>query len=254
MTLTIGKNKQINTPASYLDVGKGEPVLLLHGLFGNLSNWENVVNELQANFRVLIPRLPLFDVSITETKLDSLVFFLEKFIESHRFSNVTLIGNSLGGHLGLLYTLRNPEKVKKIVLTGSSGLYENTLGNSFFRVKDYEFVREKISYTFYKKEVVTKALVDDVYETIQSRGKTLSIISIARAAQKQNLAEVLGQIQTPTLLVWGLQDEITPPEVAIEFHNKLPNATLKFIDECGHVPMMEQPQLFNQYLTEFLSQ
>jgi 2-hydroxy-6-oxonona-2,4-dienedioate hydrolase len=239
---------------TYFDEGKGQPIILLHGLFGNLSNWENVAKEFSKDYRVIIPRLPLFDISLRETQLNKLVTFLDNFIKRRSLKNIILMGNSLGGHIGLLYTLEHPENISKIILAGSSGLFENSLGGSFPRMKDYEYVSEKVKYTFYNKEVVTKELVDEVYETVQSRTKTLSLIGLARAAQKENLSDVLDQIKTPTLLIWGLQDEITPPETALAFHDLIPDSQLKFLDQCGHVPMMEQPAFFNQFVREFLSE
>jgi 2-hydroxy-6-oxonona-2,4-dienedioate hydrolase len=238
---------------TYLDTGKGQPIILLHGLFGNLSNWEKVAEEFSSSHRVIIPRLPLYDISLTDTRLDKLVRFLDNFIKRRELKDIILMGNSLGGHVALLYALEHPENVGKIILAGSSGLFENSLGGSFPRMKDYEYVSEKVKYTFYNKEVVTKELVDEVYETVQSRSKTLSLIGLARAAQRQNLSDVLNQIKIPTLLVWGLQDEITPPETALEFHDRIPNSQIRFLDQCGHVPMMEQPVLFNQYVSEFIA-
>lgn len=237
---------------TYYDEGKGQPIILLHGLFGNLSNWENVAKTFSKDYRVIIPRLPLFDISLKESSLNRLVSFLENFVKKRSLQNVILMGNSLGGHVALLYTLKNQKNVDKIILAGSSGLFENSLGGSFPRMKDYDYVDEKVRYTFYNKEVVTKELVDEVYETVQSRVKTLSLIGLARAAQRENLSEVLYQIKAPTLLIWGLQDEITPPETALEFHELIPHSEIKLLDKCGHVPMMEQPELFNQYVREFL--
>ena len=163
-----------------------------------------------------------------------------------------LVGNSLGGHVALLFALKYPHLVEKLVLTGSSGLYENSFSRTFPKVKDYEYIREKIGHTFYKKEVVTDALLNEVFETIQSPAKTLSIIGFARAAQRHNVENALQNIHVPVLLVWGLQDTITPPEVALKFQKGLQNAELVFINECGHAPMMEQPEEFNQYLKKFL--
>jgi 2-hydroxy-6-oxonona-2,4-dienedioate hydrolase len=238
---------------TFFDKGEGQPIILLHGLFGNLSNWERVANEFSSDYRVIIPRLPLFDLSLRETQLNKLVSFLDNFIKKRALKNIILMGNSLGGHIALLYTLKHPETIHKIILAGSSGLFESSMGGSFPRMKDYEYVSEKVKYTFYNKEEVTKELVDEVYETMQSRTKTLSLIGLARAAQKENLSEVLHKIQQPTLLIWGLQDEITPPETALTFHDLIPNSTIKFLDKCGHVPMMEQPLLFNQNVRTFLA-
>ena len=234
------------------DVGEGKPVILLHGLFGNLSNWGQVAYEFTGTHRVLIPRLPFYSAPLSTARLNDLVCYLEDFIEAYALDKVTLMGNSLGGHIAVLYACQNPSRVNNLVLAGSSGLFENSFGGTFPRVKDYEYIREKVNNTFYKREVVTPELIDEVYETVQSRSKTLSIISLARAAQRQNVASLLNQIYAPTLLIWGLQDTITPPEVALEFHEHIPHAEIVFFDHCGHVPMMEQPKLFNKYVREFL--
>jgi 2-hydroxy-6-oxonona-2,4-dienedioate hydrolase len=233
-------------------IGEGEPIILLHGLFGNLSNWEHVASEFATTHRVLVPRLPLFSNPLTKERLDNLVDYLDAFIEAHNLSKVILMGNSLGGHVALLYAWRQPNKVKKLVLTGSSGLFENSFGGTFPRVKDYSYIQEKVESTFYKREVATKELIDEVFETVQSRSKTLSIIGLARAAQRHNMTNLLQQVTAPTLLIWGLQDTITPPEVALEFHDLLPHSELIFLDHCGHVAMMEQPKLFNQHVRKFL--
>jgi len=238
---------------TYIDKGRGEPIILLHGLFGNLSNWKSVVDHFSKEYRVIIPRLPIFDMPQHQANLDKLSVVLDEFLDWRQLSDVTLVGNSLGGHLALLYALRKPRNVKRLVLTGSSGLFENLMGKTFPHVKDYEFIREKVGCTFFNKEAVTKDLVDEVYDTVQSIPKTLRLIGLSRSAQQNNLSSSLHRIHQPTLLVWGLQDEITPPETALHFHDLLPNSELKFIDQCGHVPMMEQPQLFNQYVEEFLT-
>ena len=234
------------------DVGHGSPVILLHGLFGNLSNWGHVAFEFTSTHRVIIPRLPLYSKPISRKRLNDLVEYVEHFIEAHQLKKVTLIGNSLGGHVALLYTFNNPERVEKLVLTGSSGLYENSFGGTYPRVKDYAYIREKVASTFFKQDVVTKELVDEVYATVQDKSNTLSIIGLARAAQKNNVEHILSEIKVPTLLIWGLQDSITPPEVALEFHNHLPLSQIVFLDHCGHVPMMEQPKLFNEHVRKFL--
>ncbi|PZR34695.1 MAG: alpha/beta hydrolase [Azospira oryzae] len=237
----------------YIDEGEGEPIVLLHGLFGNLSNWTSVVRHFSQSHRVIIPRLPIFEIPQHQANLEKLTVILDEFLDWHQLADVTLMGNSMGGHIALLYALRKPENVKKLILTGSSGLFENTLGKTFPRVKDYAFIREKVGYTFYNKEVVTKELVDEVYDTVQSIPKTLRLLGLARSAQQNNLSESIHRITQPTLLIWGLQDEITPPEVALLFHDLLPNSELKFIDHCGHVAMMEHPDLFNQHVETFLT-
>lgn len=230
---------------------KTKDIILLHGLFGNLSNWKSVEKKFGLEHQVWAPELPLFS-NIIGQGLNKLVLFLEQYINQNQIEKPVLIGNSLGGHVALLYTLKHPDKVEKLVLTGSSGLYENTFGGSFPRVKDYNYIKAKIEDVFDRKEVVDDEMINHVFGIVQHKLKVLSIIGLARDAQKQNLAVYLPQIKIPVLLIWGLQDIVTPPAVADEFKELLPNATLHYINHCGHAPMMEQPELFNNYVSQFL--
>ncbi|OON70624.1 alpha/beta fold hydrolase [Hymenobacter sp. CRA2] len=238
----------------YVDEGQGEVLLLLHGLFGALSNWQGVVEEFARTHRVVIPMLPVYDMPLTRAGISGLVEFVEDFTKAMGLMQAaTVLGNSLGGHVALVYTLRNPGRVQRLVLTGSSGLFEDGMGGSFPRRGDYQYVQERVAYTFYDPKVATKELVDEVFNVTNSNAKCLRIITIARSAQRHNLTKDLGKIQAPTLLIWGLNDTITPPVVAHEFNRLLPRAELHFLDHCGHAPMMERPQAFNRLLRKFLA-
>lgn len=236
----------------YVDEGQGQVLMLLHGLFGALSNWEGVVNHYRAHFRVVIPMLPIYEMPIKEAGLIGLREFTEDFVSMMQLDNMIIMGNSLGGHVGILYTLANPEKVSKLVLTGSSGLFENTMGGSYPRRGSYEYVQERVAYTFYDPKVASKELVDEVFETTKSIPKCMRIVAIAKSAQRNNLALELPNIKVPTLLVWGLNDTITPPMVGHEFNRLIPNSELKFVDKCCHAPMMEHPDKFNKLVEDFL--
>lgn len=236
----------------YVDEGHGDVLMLLHGLFGALSNWEGVVTHYSRHFRVIIPMLPIYEMPIKEAGLGGLREFTERFVEMMKLDKMMIMGNSLGGHVGILYTLQNPTKVTKLVLTGSSGLFENTMGGSYPRRGSYDYIRERVAYTFYDPNVASKELVDEVFETTKSIPKCMRIVAIAKSAQRNNLALELHKISVPTLLVWGLNDTITPPMVGHEFNRLIPNSKLKFIDKCCHAPMMEHPQKFNEMVEDFL--
>jgi pimeloyl-ACP methyl ester carboxylesterase len=236
----------------YVDVGQGETIMLLHGLFGALSNWDTVITELRERYRVLIPIMPIFDISIKSASIDGLANYIEGFVNLKKLENLTILGNSLGGHVGLVYTLRNPSKVKRLALTGSSGLFENSMGGSFPKRGSYEYIREKVAYTFYSPATATKELIDEVFNIVKDISKCIRIIAIARSAQRHNMAHDIGKIKTPTLLIWGLNDTITPAAVAHEFNALIENSTLYFIDKCCHAPMMEHPQKFNELFMNFL--
>ncbi len=237
----------------YIDEGKGEEtLLLLHGLFGALSNWKEVVASTQENYRLVIPMLPIYEIPRPQAKLEGLLDFTEKFVEFLDLKEFTLIGNSLGGHLGLMYTLKNKIQVKRLVLTGSSGLFEHAMGGSYPKRGNYEYIKDRVAYTFFDPQIATEELVDEVFEVTRSIPKCMRMVSIAKSAQRHNMANELHQIDIPTLLIWGLNDTITPPSVAHDFDRLIPDTELRFIDKCGHAPMMEHPQLFNNYLHDFM--
>ncbi len=232
--------------------GGKEHLLLLHGLFGALSNFEGIINAFKGKYNVVVPILPIFDLPPQEVSLEELVKYVHEFVAFKQYDKVHVVGNSLGGHLALLYTLEHPEKVSSITLTGSSGLFESAIGSSFPQRESYEFVKAKTEATFYDPKIATKELVDEVFDIVNNRNKTLAVIYTARSAIRNNLEDKLNQIQCPTLLIWGNQDTITPPFVGEKFNQLIVNSTLHFIDKCGHAPMMEHPELFNKYLGEFL--
>lgn len=237
----------------YVEEGAGEPLVLLHGLFGALSNFKDLVDHFKGTHQVIIPMLPLFDLNILDTTVNGLAKHVAKFLEARGLTNVHLLGNSLGGHVGLVYTLKHQEKVKTITLTGSSGLFENGMGETYPKRGDYEFIRKKTELTFYDPKVATKELVDEVFDITNNRIKVIKIISLAKSAIRHNLGDELKDITVPSCLIWGRNDTITPPMVAEEFHKLLPASELHWVDKCGHAPMMEVPRDFNLILEKFLS-
>ena len=238
----------------YIDEGNGETLILLHGLFGALSNWDTVINKFSKNYRVIIPLLPIYEMPLRKADIDGLLRFFEEFIDHMQLKEIILIGNSLGGHVALEYTIKHQETVTRMVLTGSSGLFENALGGSFPKRGSYNYMKERIEYTFYDPKIVTEEFVDDIIAITKDIPKCLRIVSIAKSAQRHNLAKELPNVQVPTLLIWGLNDTITPPMVAHEFNRLLPNSKLRFIDQCCHAPMMEHPDKFNAILEEYLEE
>lgn len=236
----------------YIDEGSGETILFLHGLFGSLSNWDGVIDGFCSKYRIIIPLLPIYTMPLKKAGITGLTQFVSDFIEHHKLEKFNIVGNSLGGHVGLVYVIENKERVERLILTGSSGLFEDGMGGSFPRRGDYSFVKERVAYTFYDPEIATNDLVDTVFAVTNDNQKCLRMIAIARSAQKHNMAEELTKIEIPTLLVWGLNDTITPPFVGHEFNRLIKNSVLRFIDKCGHAPMMEHPILFNNLCEDFL--
>ena len=233
--------------------GGGTPLIILHGLMGGLSNFDGVSSYFPTKgYKVIIPELPLYNLPILKTNVKDFAKFLKNFINYLGEKKVILIGNSLGGHIGLLYTKLFPEKVKGLIITGSSGLYENSMGESYPKRENYQYIKKKTQQVFYSPKIATKKVVDEVFETVNDRKKLIKILSIAKSAIRHNMSKDLPRIFVKTAIIWGKQDIVTPPDVGKEFNKLLPNSTLYWIDKCGHAPMMEHPNKFNHLVNSWL--
>lgn len=240
---------------SYLEAGEGTPIIVLHGLMGGLSNFDSVIDFFSTNgYNVVVPELPIYTMTLLKTNVKSFAKYLYDFIEFKGFDQVILLGNSLGGHIGLYHTKLHPEKVKALIITGSSGLYESAMGGGYTKRSDYEVIKKKAQDVFYDPAVATKEIVDEVYETVNDRNKLIKTLAIAKSAIRHNMAKDLPKMLTPTCIIWGKNDTVTPPDVAEEFHSLMPNSDLFWIDKCGHAAMMEHPDTFNKILHNWLQE
>lgn len=230
-----------------------EVILLLHGLLGALSNFRFITDRFKEEYNVVIPILPIMELPLKGLGIKSLVQYVEEFVDYKNYGKVNVLGNSLGGHLAQLYALKRPEKIRSMILTGSSGLFESAMGNSFPKRGDYGYIKKKAEDTFYDPATATKELVDEIYDIVNDRSKGIRIVITAKSAVRNNLAEHISEINAPSLLIWGRNDKVTPAFVGEKFHELLPNSRLEFIDKCGHAPMMERPEEFNEILAGFLA-
>ncbi|MGR7813195.1 alpha/beta fold hydrolase [Lacinutrix undariae] len=240
---------------NYIEVGEGKPIIVLHGLMGGLSNFEAVTNFFSTKgYKVIIPQLPIYSMSLLKTNVKAFAKYLHDFIEYKELDDVILLGNSLGGHIGLYHTKLFPEKVKALIITGSSGLYESAMGGGYTKRSDYEVIKKKAQDVFYDPEIATKEIVDEVYETVNDRNKLIKTVAIAKSAIRHNMAKDLPKMTQPTCIIWGKNDTVTPPEVGVEFNELLPDSDLFWIDKCGHAAMMEHPEEFNTILNKWLTE
>ena len=250
----MGQNIVKENGFSYIETNPSkETLVLLHGLLGTLSNFNGIITQFGDAYNIVFPMLPIFDLPLKKAGLGGLLKYIESFIEYKNFSNINLLGNSLGGHLAQLYTLKHPERVQSLILTGSSGLFENAMGSTFPKRGNYEYIKKKAEDTFYDPSVATKELVDELFDAVNDRNKALRIIITAKSAIRHNLEDKLDQINCPTLLVWGKEDGVTPLFVGEKFNKLIKYSKLVVVEKCGHAPMMERPDKFNTILSDFLS-
>lgn len=240
---------------NYLDIGEGTPIIILHGLMGGLSNFDGVCNYFpKHDYRVLVPELPVYTMPLLKTSVGTFAKYLKDFIDylGYEKKEVILLGNSLGGHIALLCTKMFPERVKALVITGSSGLYESAMGESYPKRGDYDYIKAKAENVFYDPAIATKEIVDEVYTTLNDRNKLIRTLAMAKSAIRHNMAKDLPYMKTPTCIIWGKNDNVTPPEVADDFNRLLPDSDLYWIDKCGHAAMMEHPDEFNTIFHNWL--
>ncbi len=237
---------------SYIEAGEGHPLVLLHGLFGGLSNFDSILEHFRHRCRVIIPQLPIYTLPVLNTNVSALAKFLHRFLQHKQIEQPTLLGNSLGGHIALVFTSKYPTLPGRLVLTGSSGLYENAFGGSTPRKGDKEYLRKKIEVTFYDPKHATDELVEECYQIVNDRSKLIRILSLAKSAIRHNMASDLPDMKLPTCLIWGRNDSVTPPDVAEEFNRLMPKSELFWIEKCGHAPMMEHPEEFNRLLEAWM--
>jgi pimeloyl-ACP methyl ester carboxylesterase len=228
-----------------------EPLLLLHGLFGTASNFDEVIKFFSKKKRVIMPILPIFEMSLRKLSVTGLVDYVVDFVRFKNLNKFHTLGNSLGGHLALLLALNHQSLIKSLILTGSSGLYESAFGTSFPKREDYSYIKNKVELTFYDASIATKEMVDEVFDVVNDRVKGIRIVKTAKSAIRHNVADRLHELKVPTLLVWGKQDTITPPFVGEQFNELISQSTLHILDKCGHAPMLEVPDAFNQILDRF---
>ncbi|MGX1024373.1 alpha/beta fold hydrolase [Psychroflexus sp. MBR-150] len=237
----------------FIEIGEGTPIIILHGLMGGLSNFDGVVDFFpKQGYKVVIPELPIYTLPILKTNIKNISTYIKEFIDYKQYKDVILLGNSLGGHIGLLTTKLYPESAKALIITGSSGLYESAMGESYPKRSNYNYIKKKAENVFYDPKIATKEIVDDVYKVVNDRSKLIRTLAIAKSAIRHNMSKDLPNIHQPTCIIWGKQDNVTPPNVAEEFHEKLPNSDLFWIDKCGHAAMMEHPEQFNSILHSWL--
>ena len=239
---------------TYLEKGEGTSLILLHGLMGGVDNFGNMVDIVaSAGFKVLAPDLKLFEVPLLKTSIKYLSEYLHDFMKHKKLEKAVLVGNSLGGHIALVFSKKYPEKVDGLILTGSSGLYEKTMGDTFPRRGDYDYIKVKTEEVFYNPKTATKELVDKVFDIVNKSDSAIRLLAFAKSAIRHNMSEDLPNMNIPICLIWGKQDKVTPPHVAEEFQSLFPNSELFWIDKCGHSPMWEHPEKFSEITIDWLN-
>ena len=226
----------------YLEEGEGSPVIMLHGLMGGVDNFGDMVDIVAKKHKVYAPDLQLFENPLLRCSIKNRAKYIYKFMKMKQLKKSILVGNSLGGHVALVFSKLYPKMVDGVVLMGSSGLYENSMGDSFPRRGDYNYIKTKTEEVFYDPKTATKELVDKVFDLANKRESVIRLLAFAKSAIRHNMSNDLPKFQMPFCMIWGKNDKVTPPHVGEEFKRLLPNSEIHWINKCGHSPMWEHPE------------
>ena len=236
----------------WLERGEGEPVLLLHGLMGEMDHWESALEKLGEFCRPIALELPIFDPALVDLSVPDLAVYVRRFMERLELPPAIVGGNSLGGHVALELALEHSGWVSGLMLAGASGISERSVAGRVPHLPTTAYVRERMEEIFYDPTFVTPQWVESIRRIVTTRHTARRILRMARATREHNIGARLGEIRVPTLLVWGKDDRITPPEVAEQFHAGIRGSQLVYLPNCGHAPMLEHPEAFDAIVSDWL--
>lgn len=247
-------------PATIVDVGPRSPdvptFVFLHGLVGLNEHWEKVVERFSSKARCLMLQIPLLDLSGDDCSIQGVSALTARFIEDYFRPDgslpVALVGNSFGGHVALRLAIERPDLVQALVLAGSSGLIEKSMVSDVQIRPSREWLRRKIGELFFDRKHLSEADIERAYKELSSRSGARAMVRLSRSARRNHLGNKLGQIKAPTLLIWGREDIVTPPEAAEGFRTSIPGSRIVWFDRCGHAPMIECPDQFAEAMAGFI--
>ncbi len=243
----------VPVPADVVDTGSGRPLVFLHGLVGLNDHWEEVVRDVNSDARCIMLELPLLELTGDDCSIYGATALTVRFLEEHVREPAVLVGNSFGGHVALKIAIERPDLVCGLVLAGASGLIERSMVKEVQIRPSREWLEEKIGELFYDRSKMDPADVDRAHRELSMRGHARAMVKLSRSARRNHLGDQIGKIQAPTLIIWGRQDVVTPPEACHEFAAKIRDSRVAWFDRCGHAPMLECPREFSRALREFIA-
>lgn len=229
-------------------------VVFLHGLVGLNDHWEGVVAGLQDQARCVLVQMPLLDLRDDDCSIHGATQLTAALLDQQfAGKRCVLVGNSFGGHIAAKLAIDRPDLVAGLVLAGASGVIEKSMVSDVQIRPSREWLERKIGELFFDKSKMNPSDIDRAYQELSARGHARAMVRLSRTARKNHLGEQLPKISAPTLLIWGRQDIVTPPEACEQFHAKIRGSRIVWFEQCGHAPMIECPEAFSTAMREFLA-
>ena len=263
------------TRIAYLDIGGGPPVILVHGFGGSLWQWEYQQAALASHYRVITLDLPgsgFSDKPDLAYTPDEMIAFFRGFMDALGIQKAALVGNSMGGGLVIGMAVTHPERVDRVVLISGmpKGVREKLTGRLIRRAVETSapvwlirfgnwltgrwVTEDVLKEIVYDHSLLTPAVIERSYQNRQRPGLISPLMTMARNLPlwEQGLARRIDEIRQPTLVIWGEQDEVFPPEVGRELQATIKGASFALVPKAGHIPQWEQPDIVNPLLITFL--
>lgn len=239
----------------YLDEGEGDCVILIHGLGGHSGRWGKIMPDLSKSHRVIAPDLPGFGDSDKprngfDYSIPAFSEFLNVFMENLEIERANIIGSSMGGYIAAFFASEHPEKTEKLILVSPAGLSRQATPETISYMNAVYFPSERTAKSaledlFYDKHNVNEEMIGDFVEKMANDdSKNAYFSSFFNLSRNHEFEEKLGKIKSPSLIIWGEDDEIIPSEYAEEYASMIPNSKKVMITECGHMPFIEKPKEF----------
>jgi pimeloyl-ACP methyl ester carboxylesterase len=249
------------------------PLVLIHGTSSSLNTWDSLTSLLLSNAysnkRVIRMDMPGFGLTGPSPEnvysFDYFSRFLDSFLNKLQVKSCMLAGNSLGGGIAWHYTLAHPEKVKKLILIDATGYpRKNEKGSLGFKIASIPvlnnlllfvtpkvLVKKSLETVFYNKSYITEATITRYHDLLLSKGNRRAALSLFQNPLQQN-AEAIKNINTPTLILWGEQDQLISVDNAYLFQKDIKGSVLEVYKSVGHIPMEEVPSLMATSIKHFI--
>lgn len=244
----------------YVEIGKGAPVVLIHGLADDNTVWDSVIPPLSKRFRVIALDQIGFgrsDKPLLSYRVSTFVDFLDGFLRELKIQRASLVGNSLGGWVAAAFAIAHPERVERLALSDAAGYaaLAKTMDPRALSAL-HSASREDIRYlgplTFHDKRFYED--VDLAFKKRVTAGDSYTDSQVIDSMIRGDdvLDGRLGAIDKPTLILWGRDDKLVPLSFGERFHREISNSRLQIIDNCGHVPQVECPSEYAAAVLQFL--
>lgn len=251
----------------YIDAGKGPTVVLIHGFGSSLDIWDEVIDELSPNHRVIALDLKGFGWSSRPAGDYSPVAqarLVLGLLDQRGVEDFTVVGHSWGASVALAVSLEAPKRVNRIALY-SAWVYEEQLPTTFlwaragglgevlFSLYYKQRLEDRVAYAYYDATQIPQDRIDRVEEMFDRPGTTAAALAAVRGQRYAAMQRRYRNIRQPTLLVWGREDRITTLSFGERLSRDLPNAELLVIPYCGHIPMREAASKSTRALATFIA-